>query len=538
MGIRINRSQPLDSENDFNITGTSGENYNLDDIVNGKNRSANSELVANVSETPGTRLGNLGITPTPAYQAAGNGDYVRYLLDNEPTRPVLVNKDNKEESSGSSEVDELRTQILATQCDLDSLRQTFLNKIDKTVDDIDILSLDGFTSTAYNHIKNIARFMGGTYTTTEGEINKTFEGNISLPIIGDNGITISAVNDENDHFIKFSNTSIIPGEAQYSVKQYADRLSTDNANLNRSNVVNGAFSAALGSRNTLDGLSTETITTGGKNKVYTTEDALITGYNNTVSAGHQSIIGGYLNTVQASESIIVGDRNSILGTIDASTYRVDTKQLACFGGQNSIGSGVQWSLISGQSNTLGNYNKWNNIMGGLHNIGDNNECVNTFGYRNTTNAYLTDSTIFGYDNEVYGGHSNNSHSIYDVYMLGNNNTNKSGTKDPTNSFYLGYYGVCEIGRGLKATHNYHTLFGSYNAGDSYEVNDKITIGGGTSSSNRSTIAGIGNDGANNYLRLGHYTLKDSDISYLHTLPTSINTLSTVINDVSSRVTTN
>ena len=277
--------------------------------------------------------------------------------------------------------------------------------------------------------------------------------------------------------------------------------------IDRTNTVDGNFSAAFGSRNNIGSGSSETFVTGGKNSTTHTEDALVSGYENTVSSSHQSIIGGYDNNVKASESVVVGEGNTLDGTITGASYKTDTRSMAVFGNSNSVGINNKHSLIAGEDNEMGINGKWNFEVGAHHNVGRNNECVNVLGWTNTTNGYLTDSTLAGYENTAYGGASGNN--TFSVYMLGHSNDNQ----DPSNPS-KGLSEVYQIGHGLLAKHRGQVILGKYNRGNVSEVNDILTVGCGTSSNSRSNCFGTGNNGTDNYIRVGATPLTESKLTDL------------------------
>ena len=277
--------------------------------------------------------------------------------------------------------------------------------------------------------------------------------------------------------------------------------------IDRTNYAYGAFSGAFGSRNLVDEYSSETITSGGKNKVYSTEDASIYGYDNTVDHSHQSIVGGYHNNIKASESAIFGDNNEVNGNI--SSGKTDTRKILVSGMSNSVGHGSQHDIIYGEHNTAG-ANLRHSIIGGSYNIvGDNAEAVNVFGggntFSNEIKSHNSDITIFGYSNTVYGG-SSASNRKGDDYILGHNNK----VQDPNNA-NRGLYDVYMVGDGLNSRHAHQVLLGEYNACDSSENTDVLSVGTGTSESNRRTSFGVGYTDSEHYIRVGETKLTQSKL---------------------------
>lgn len=282
--------------------------------------------------------------------------------------------------------------------------------------------------------------------------------------------------------------------------------------IDRTNIADGNFSGAFGSRNTVDSDSSETFAFGGKNKAYHTEDALIFGYDNETHYANQSIVGGYNNDVTASESAIFGENNTISG--DISNNKTDVRKVLVMGTSNTVSHGTQWSVMYGEHNTAGGTLR-HSIVGGSYNVvGDFVDAINVFGggngYSNQIKSYNSDITVFGYSNTVYGGTASNSRKG-DDYILGHHNV----VQDPSHTG-RGLYDVYMVGNGLKSQHAHQVLLGEYNSSDSSESKDILTVGTGGGEDSRRTTFGVGYD-SNHYIRIGSTVLTETQLQQLKNL---------------------
>jgi len=281
--------------------------------------------------------------------------------------------------------------------------------------------------------------------------------------------------------------------------------------IDRTNVAEGKFSGAFGSRNTVDSDSSETFAFGGKNKAYHTEDALVFGYDNKTYSAHQSIVGGYDNNVTASESSVFGEHNTVVGT--ESGGKTNTRRVFVYGTGNTVGDAngsspgaVQDCFIGGNGNTVGNSVYYSFIHGQQNTVETDCQWVNVFGGTgNVLHSHLTDSTIMGYQNKVYGG-PNGSSKREANYVFGHNNTVQNGDTE------RGWNDVYMLGHHLLANHSQQVIFGKYNTGGSEESNDILTVGNGSSSQRRNAFGvGYNND---HYIRIGSTVLTETQLQSL------------------------
>ena len=291
----------------------------------------------------------------------------------------------------------------------------------------------------------------------------------------------------------------------------------------RSNEINTItnFGAVLGERNHL-GYTTDdnwsaytadethgsngTAVVGGANVISQTEDAFVFGYKNRTFSAHQSIIGGYKNKVYASESAVFGEKHTINGALYEAegAIKTNTRKIAVFGGENTIGVGCQWDLVAGQSITINQYGKWVFSVGAKNRMDNSNEAVNQLGWNNQTGTYITDSTQIGYDNTTGNGASNNK--LFNIVQIGHSNySNKSET------YMLGY--------NLTTQHTSQVILGRFNADVSSK--DVLVVGCGHAADTNHGVAELqencftaGKDGDNKYIKVGGTTLTETQLQSL------------------------
>jgi len=292
----------------------------------------------------------------------------------------------------------------------------------------------------------------------------------------------------------------------------------------RSNEINTItnFGAVLGERNYLgyttdDNWSTFTVdathgsngtaVVGGANVISQTEDAFVFGYKNRTFSAHQSIIGGYKSKVYASESAVFGEKHTINGALYEAdgAIKTNTRKLAVFGGENTIGVGCQWDLVAGQSITINQYGKWVFSVGAKNRMDNSNEAVNQLGWNNQTGTYITDSTQIGYDNTTGNGASNNK--LFNIVQIGHSNySNKSET------YMLGY--------NLTTQHTSQVILGRFNADVSSK--DVLVVGCGHAADTDHGVTELqencftaGKDGDDNkYIKVGGTTLTEAQLQSL------------------------
>ena len=305
----------------------------------------------------------------------------------------------------------------------------------------------------------------------------------------------------------------------YCWKQLAKKL--NDADVNRDNAIGAShFVTCLGERNSIgvNGRSCNgTFVCGGNNVITSSEDALIGGYRTTANVCHQSIVLGYRITASASESAVFGERHTITGTITDGddNYKTDCRKLLVYGSTNTVAHGAQCSLIGGYENTVGGNFRYSMVNGRGNSIGGNCEWIQIFGgggspYGNDIKGNLADSTIFGWANTIYGG-QNSSNRKGDNYIFGHDNL----VQDPNNTS-RGLDSIYLFGKYLKAQHNEHYILGKYNAGNSQEADDVLTVGCGTATNARSDCFGTGVDSniSQKYVRVGNTKLTEAQLTQL------------------------
>lgn len=280
--------------------------------------------------------------------------------------------------------------------------------------------------------------------------------------------------------------------------------------IDRTNVANGAFSSAFGSRNITGELASESFTVGGLNKNYG-QDNLLFGYRNE-SWANQNLTGGYQSYNYGAESLVLGSNVELDGNItydeDSGDPKSDTKSCAVIGTNIIIGSGSKNSLIVGrhiwQDEMHGHIHGpddlknsfiigddlqihssgcWLSIKGHGHYIGADNECVYVNGYDNGTADNITDSVIFGYANSIENKGRKESGKEKYVYIFGHENSNKWDNESATDSNSNVYI----FGTGLNTTKDNQFIVGTYNAG---VPNALVEFGSGTDDENRSSSFAI------------------------------------------------
>lgn len=354
------------------------------------------------------------------------------------------------------------------------------------------------------------------------------EGARTLMVVKASGLTAGLVY---DYIVNASGTTttcvspIIAGSGVSSLMQQSLPLTGESAGF-RANTVSGNFSGAFGSRITIGEGSSETFAFGGIISATHTQNALLFGYRTTTEACHQSVIGGYRITAQASESAIFGERHTITGTVsydaEEDSYNTNTRRLLVYGSRHTIGNAnysgtigeIQDCFIGGYEHTVGNKVRYLFVHGQSNTVGNDCAWVQVFGGSgNILHDHIDDSTVFGYGNELFGGPNGSSKRSLN-FVLGCNNTVQSHTDNTK-----GWNKVIVAGFHLQPRHSSHIVLGWYNAHNSSEDNDVLTVGCG-SSSERKNCFSTGIDSSGRYIRVGGTMLYESQLEALKALISS------------------
>lgn len=314
---------------------------------------------------------------------------------------------------------------------------------------------------------------------------------------------------------------VVHGDGRSSI---ITKTVNESGDVDRTNIAEGKFSGAFGSRIHIGPKASESFGFGGLIEIYG-QNALNFGYR-VISRANQSLSGGYRCTNNASESIQVGTRLIMDGTItedEDGNPTSNSRNNAQFGQSCTMGTNTVNCLMSGEGHTQGHSAKWNAVIGKTHTLGHHNECVNSLGASNITHDYLTDSTLIGYDHEAFGGTST-SHIKYDIYMFGHNSTNRDANGTAHSNVYF-------IGRYLRPTEDDQLIVGAYNAG---VANCWFEVGCGNSSA-RATAFAVCQQGNNRWIKVGNASLTESDVAdnatktFVNGIVGNINTVLDAIN---------
>lgn len=146
MALRLSKdlrnTNASEATTSFDVTGQSGQTYNLDDISNQRNRSASdTELLAYVDPVTEIHEGNVGVREGNPLINTNSVDYGSYLLNNDPSspgyvptlsyrRPIVLWEDGTEQpETEPEELEEFYNKILTNANNIEALRALLIRQV-------------------------------------------------------------------------------------------------------------------------------------------------------------------------------------------------------------------------------------------------------------------------------------------------------------------------------------------------------------------------------------------------------------------------
>ena len=263
--------------------------------------------------------------------------------------------------------------------------------------------------------------------------------------------------------------------------------------IDRTNVANGAFSCAFGSRNTIYAGASESGAFGGDIHIFS-ENTYGFGYH-IWAWENQNLLGGYDVGSNAKESFIFGNtigigcnHNASNRSWSPSTDHNLSRYIGAVGEKITIGYGCYADFVVGRGHTVGNYVTDSIVAGQKNTLGNELGWCNVFGDYNSIGNNVKETTVFGWENTVAPGAST-SDKTKNIFLFGHENTNKD-KYDTTK-----YNDIYAMGHGLIAGNADEVVLGRWNSGltgESSGVRRVLEVGDGTSASvdDRNTCFGI------------------------------------------------